>query len=75
MDNERTVQQLFDLRGKVALVTGATGWLGSTLSRALAAAGTEVVACSRDKGRARAAAEALPTLPIGPEACRYARQL
>ena len=36
--NEPTIQQLFDLTGKVALVTGGTGHLGSSISRALAEA-------------------------------------
>lgn len=57
---EPTVQQLFDLTGKVALVTGGTGHLGSALSRALAEAGATVVVTSRDADRARAAAAALP---------------
>jgi gluconate 5-dehydrogenase len=57
---EPTVQQLFDLTGKVALVTGGTGHLGSALSRALAEAGATVVVTSRDADRARAAAAELP---------------
>jgi NAD(P)-dependent dehydrogenase (short-subunit alcohol dehydrogenase family) len=57
---EPTVQQLFDLTGKVALVTGGTGHLGSAMSRALAEAGASVVVTSRDRDRARTAAAALP---------------
>ena len=57
---EPTVQELFDLGGKVALVTGGTGHLGSAQARALAEAGATVVVSSRDQARARAAAEALP---------------
>lgn len=57
---EPTVQQLFDLSGKVALVTGGTGYLGSAMSRALAEAGASVVISSRDLARAEAAAAALP---------------
>jgi NAD(P)-dependent dehydrogenase (short-subunit alcohol dehydrogenase family) len=60
MDQEPTVSQLFDLAGKVALVTGATGHLGSALSRALAEAGASVVVGSRDLARARSAAVDLP---------------
>ena len=37
MDQEPTVQELFDLTDKVALITGATGYLGSAMARALAA--------------------------------------
>ncbi len=58
--NERTVQQLFDLTGRVALITGGTGWLGEAMSRALAEAGATVVVTSRDRARAQAAADALP---------------
>src|SRR5437899_11199454 len=59
---EPTVQQLFDLTGKVALITGGTGHLGSAMARALAEAGGSVVISSRDPARARAAAGALPVV-------------
>ena len=59
--NEPTIQQLFDLTGKVALVTGGTGHLGSSISRALAEAGATVVISSRERSRAQNAAAQLPT--------------
>lgn len=59
--HEPTVQQLFDLSGKRALVTGASGYLGAALARALAEAGAQVVVASRKLERAQAVAEALPT--------------
>ncbi len=58
--NEPTLQQLFDLTGKVSLITGASGHLGSSLARALAEAGSRVVVTSRDAQRAEQAARALP---------------
>jgi len=58
--NEPTVQNLFDLTGKAALITGGTGHLGGALSRALAEAGATVVVAGRDQARAEAAAAALP---------------
>jgi gluconate 5-dehydrogenase len=61
-----TVQQLFDLRGRVALVTGGAGWLGGAFAEALAEAGARVVVSSRDPRRAEAAAAALPR-PHGAE--------
>ena len=59
--SEPTIQQLFDLTGKVALITGGTGHLGTSFSRALAEAGASVVIASRETQRAKAAAAALPS--------------
>lgn len=60
-----SVQQLFDLSGRVALVTGASGYLGSALAEALAEAGGRVVVASRDLSKAQAAANALPAAQSG----------
>jgi gluconate 5-dehydrogenase len=57
---ERHVLELFSLRGQVAIVTGACGWLGSAMSRALAEAGATVVVTSRDEAQAAAFAAGLP---------------
>jgi len=57
---EPTIQNLFDLTGRTALVTGGTGWLGGAFSRGLAEAGAAVVISSRDEARAKAAAAKLP---------------
>lgn len=58
--NEPTVQELFSLAGKVALLTGGCGHLGAALARALAEAGASVVLTSRDEAKAQAAASQLP---------------
>jgi len=63
---ERTVQQLFDLTGRVAIVTGGGGHLGAAMCRGLAEAGASVVVTSRDASRARAVAESLPQAGGGP---------
>lgn len=39
----RNVKDLFDLSGKVAVVTGGAGWLGSEFSEALGQAGAKIV--------------------------------
>jgi len=59
--SEPTVSELFDLAGKVVLITGGTGYLGSAMSRALAEAGASVVISSREQSRAEQAAQLLPT--------------
>jgi gluconate 5-dehydrogenase len=55
----QTVHDLFDLSGKVALVTGGTGYLGTAFGHALAEAGASVVISSRDEARGREAAAKL----------------
>ena len=57
----RTFQELTDLSGKVAMVTGGTGYLGTAFCNALAEAGASVVISSRDAARAQQAAAKLPS--------------
>lgn len=45
------VKELFDLGGKVAIVTGGTGIYGTPISEALAEAGALVIIASRSKSR------------------------
>ena len=45
--NKQTIQDLFDVTGKVALITGATGGFGKAAATALAAAGAQVVITGR----------------------------
>lgn len=74
---------MFRLDGAVAVVTGASGWLGTAITAVLAEAGAHVVAVARDEGRLGAlvsplqeaghSVEALPcdvTTPAWPEAVR-----
>ncbi len=54
-----TVWDLFQLKGKVAIVTGGAGKLGSQMADALAEAGAHIVVASRDLEKCRAKADAL----------------
>ena len=58
----RTVQELTNLSGKVALVTGGTGYLGTAFCNALAEAGASIViSSSRSAAQATTAAARLPS--------------
>ena len=49
------LQQLFDLSGKVALVTGGSKGLGKAMARGLVEAGADIVISSRHENELRAA--------------------
>jgi NAD(P)-dependent dehydrogenase (short-subunit alcohol dehydrogenase family) len=59
MKNEPSIQQLFDLSGRVALVTGASGHLGASMANALAEASARVIVGSRTADTGKKAAAAL----------------
>ncbi len=51
------IMELFNLKGRVAIVTGGHAWLGYDIACALAAAGCEIIITSREISRAKEAAE------------------
>lgn len=63
--NSTHIRNLFDLSGRVAMVTGTGGYLGHAMASALAELGASVVATSRDLTRAASAADALPRVGSG----------
>lgn len=67
-DRRPTVRDLFDLSGRVALVVGGTGVLGSQLAEGLAEAGAQVVVAARDGGRCAGVARALTDRGLAAEA-------
>ena len=56
--------ELFDLHGKVALVTGGNGGIGLGMARGLAAAGARVVVAGRDAKKSAAAAKEIGGVAI-----------
>ena len=64
---------LFSLEGKIALVTGASGGIGSALAAGLAAAGARVALSGRDAARLEACAQSIAA--SGAEAGVYAGDL
>jgi gluconate 5-dehydrogenase len=59
MTDAPTIHDLFDLTGRVALLTGARGHLGRAMADAIAEAGARVIASSRNIESARSVAASL----------------
>ncbi|MEX1021066.1 MAG: SDR family oxidoreductase [Litorilinea sp.] len=71
-EEERSIQSQFDLTGRVAIVTGASGWLGAAMSRALAEAGATLAVTSRNANQAQDFAATLPEPASGASHRGYA---
>jgi len=61
MTSFETYRNLYDLDGKVALVAGGAGGIGSAICEGLAAFGTAVVVCGRTGAKAEALAAEIET--------------
>lgn len=59
-----TIQELFDLSGRVAVVTGSGTGIGFDMATGLAEAGASVVVCARRVERCREAAQQLSALGV-----------
>ncbi len=59
MSSEKRIQPLFQLNGKVALITGASKGIGEAMARGLAEFGASVVVSSRKQDAVNEVAEAL----------------
>ncbi len=59
-----SVRQLFDLTGRVAIITGGSIGLGRQMAEGLAEMGANVVLCARKKERCEQAAEELKQLGV-----------
>ena len=58
-----TIQEKFDLTGRVAVVTGGVGLLGKEFCRTLAEAGAAVVVVDLNASASQAVADSLRTRP------------
>jgi len=62
--SSKNVKQLFDLSGRVAVITGGSIGLGRQMAEGLAEMGADVVLCARKKERCEQAAHDLATLGV-----------
>src|SRR5579864_7043573 len=60
----KSVKQLFDLSGRVAIITGGSIGLGRQMAEALAEMGANLVLCARKKERCVQAAEEMQRLGV-----------
>ncbi len=65
------ISKLFDLSGRVAIVFGASGYLGSEFARTLADLGASVLACSRNKKSCEEVVRELTVSHIGQRHLAY----
>src|ERR1700740_1875436 len=63
-DSPVNVKKLFDLSGRVAIVTGGSVGLGRQMAESLAEMGAKLVLCARKKERCQQAAEELQKLSV-----------
>jgi NAD(P)-dependent dehydrogenase (short-subunit alcohol dehydrogenase family) len=61
---KKSVRELFDLSGRVAIITGGSMGLGRQMAEALAEMGANLVLCARKKERCVRAAEELQSLGV-----------
>ena len=52
---QQAVEDLFDLRGKVAIVTGGNGGIGKGIADGLASAGSDIVIFARNEKKTSSA--------------------
>ena len=65
MSIEKKISELFSLKEKVAVVTGALGLIGKHHCHALADAGANVVVCDLNESECAKFASTLPSLSLG----------
>jgi NAD(P)-dependent dehydrogenase (short-subunit alcohol dehydrogenase family) len=64
-ENKRTFQKLFDLSGRVALVAGGAGYLGSAICRGLMEYGAKVIIADINETQAERLADELNGMGVG----------